>query len=148
MEDLSEKTIIELEETITLIGSKESNEDLIKIGEDCDSTKHRQKRIPKWIYAAVLFLLVVLFLFWIMPTRTIPLNSISLSKSSLTLEEGESSILTVNYNPSDATDKSTIWESDDTTVAVVNNGVVTAVKSGKAIISARSGGCIKYCNLK
>ncbi|MBO7112414.1 MAG: protein kinase, partial [Bacteroidaceae bacterium] len=78
----------------------------------------------------------------------VSLTSISLSKTSLTLEEGATSTLTVKYTPADATDKSTTWKSTDTKVATVsNNGKVTAVKAGIAAIIATASGKESYCNV-
>ena len=80
--------------------------------------------------------------------RIVSLTSISLSKTSLTLEEGATSTLTVKYTPADATDKSTTWKSTDTKVATVSSsGKVTAVKAGSAAIIATAGGRESYCNV-
>ena len=78
----------------------------------------------------------------------VSLESISLSKTSLTLDEGATSTLSVKYSPSNATDKSTTWKSTDASVAKVNsNGKVTAVKSGSAAIIATCQGKDAYCNV-
>ena len=78
----------------------------------------------------------------------VKLKSISLSKSSLELEEGSSATLTVKYTPSNATDKTTTWKSSDASVAKVStNGKVTAVKAGSATIIVRCGGKDSYCNV-
>ncbi|MBO7112420.1 MAG: Ig-like domain-containing protein [Bacteroidaceae bacterium] len=80
--------------------------------------------------------------------KTVALTSISLSKTSLTLEEGATSTLTVRYTPSDATDKSTTWKSTDTKVATVSSsGKVTAVKAGSATIIATSGSYESSCKV-
>lgn len=69
-----------------------------------------------------------------------PLESISLSKTSLSLEQGKSSTLTVTYNPSNTTSSKNItWTSSNSNVAKVDgNGKVTAVAPGKATITATS----------
>ena len=55
----------------------------------------------------------------------------------LTLAAGESAALTVTVYPVDATDKEVLWFSSDEDVAAVGeNGVVTAVRPGSAIITA------------
>ena len=78
----------------------------------------------------------------------IELQSISLSKSSLTLEEGGSTTLTVKYTPGNATDKTTTWKSTDASIAKVStSGKVTAVKSGSAAIIASCQGKDAYCNV-
>ena len=78
----------------------------------------------------------------------IELQSIALSETTLELEEGSSATLTVKYNPSNATDKTTTWKSSNTSVAKVStNGKVTALKAGSAAIVARCGDKDAYCNV-
>ena len=78
----------------------------------------------------------------------IVLESISLSKTTLTLDEGETSTLTVKYTPGNATDRPTTWKSTDASVARVSStGKVTAVKSGSAAIIATCQGKDAYCNV-
>ena len=80
--------------------------------------------------------------------NVVAVTSISLSKTSLTLEEGSTSTLNVKYTPADATDKNTTWSSTDTKVVTVNsNGKVTAVKAGNATIIAKCGGKEAYCTV-
>ena len=65
-----------------------------------------------------------------------PVTSISLNRSSLTLEGGETSTLTASVYPSNADNKKVEWSSSDEKVATVNqNGLVTAVGKGKATIT-------------
>ena len=66
----------------------------------------------------------------------IEVTSVSLDKSSLALEIGESETLTATVLPNNATDKSVTWTSSDQSVAIVANGKVTAVGSGIATITA------------
>ena len=78
----------------------------------------------------------------------VELKSISLSKTSLELEEGSSATLTVKYSPNNATDKTTTWKSSDASVAKVSSGgKVTALKAGSAAIIATCGGKDAYCNV-
>ena len=42
----------------------------------------------------------------------------------------------VYFTPNNATNKNVTWRSDDSNVATVNNGVITAMQRGKAIITA------------
>lgn len=62
----------------------------------------------------------------------------TLSESTLNLAEGQTKQLTATV----AIDK---WESSDTEVATVANGLVTAIKEGNAIISATANGVTKSC---
>lgn len=71
--------------------------------------------------------------------KIIPVASIEISKTTLELTEGDSETLSATVKPDDATDKSVNWSSSDPFVAVVNDGKVTAIKEGAAIITATSG---------
>ena len=80
--------------------------------------------------------------------KTVALTSISLNKTSLTLEEGETSTLTVSYKSSNASDKITTWKSTNTKIATVNSsGKVSAVNAGEAEIIATCGGKEVRCSL-
>ncbi len=68
----------------------------------------------------------------------IPVTDINLSKSSLNLAVGQSETLTAAVVPDDATKKDVIWNSSDDTIATVENGKVTAKKSGTATITVTS----------
>ena len=78
-------------------------------------------------------------------TVTVPVSSIILDKTALSLAVGESAALTATVKPDDATDKNVAWSSSDESVASVDNGKVTAIKSGKATISANCGGKTAEC---
>ena len=69
----------------------------------------------------------------------VKLRGIVLNKTTLSLNVNEEELLTVSYNPSDATDKSIIWKSSDPSVATVSDkGRVKAVSVGTTTISAIS----------
>ena len=68
--------------------------------------------------------------------EVIEVTSVSLNKTSLTLEIGASETLTATVLPSNATDKSVTWTSSAQSVATVANGKITAVGSGTATITA------------
>lgn len=70
--------------------------------------------------------------------RTVHVESVSLNKETLTIEKGDIEVLTATVLPNNATDKSVTWDSDNTSVATVANGVVTAVSKGKANITVTS----------
>lgn len=75
-------------------------------------------------------------------TVTVPLQGIEISGTTDTLKKGQTTQLTVIYNPEDASEKPTVtWSSSDATVATVNaSGVVTALKDGTTTITAIAGG--------
>ena len=72
----------------------------------------------------------------IAPTTVIALDSgvgVSLNKHRLTLVDGDSAELTATKNPAGAT---VTWSSNNTSVASVSDGTVTAVDPGVAVIVA------------
>ena len=77
----------------------------------------------------------------------VKVTSISLSHISSTLAKGESLTLTATINPSNAADNTVTWTSSNSTVATVENGVVTAVAPGTATITARAGDCSTTCKI-
>ena len=68
----------------------------------------------------------------------IPLVSIILSESSLNLTEGQQVTLTATLNPSNTTQSTINWESSNTSVATVSNGVVKGISVGDATITCKS----------
>lgn len=77
----------------------------------------------------------------------VAVTGITLSQTSLSLEEGKSATLTATVQPSNATDKTVSWSSSNTSVATISNGVVTAVKEGTATITASAGGKTAQCTV-
>ena len=71
--------------------------------------------------------------------RTISVESITLNKTQLSLVKGATETLAATVLPTTATDKTVIWESSDTAVATVKDGIVTAVAAGNATITAKAG---------
>ena len=72
------------------------------------------------------------------PGETVAVTEITLDYSTISLKEGESMMLAASVVPSDATNNTVLWKSSDTSVATVDNGLVTAVSSGNATITAYS----------
>ena len=68
----------------------------------------------------------------------ISVTSISFDTTTLTLTVGGTYTLTVAITPSNATDKSVTWTTSNPSVAIVDNGVVTAVSQGTAVMIATS----------
>ena len=71
-------------------------------------------------------------------SAVIPISSITLNKTSLTLEKGDNYTLLKTIYPSNATYQNVMWFSSNTDVATVNNGVVHAKARGTAVISVVS----------
>lgn len=68
----------------------------------------------------------------------IPLVSIILSESSLNITEGQQVTLTATLNPSNTTQSTINWESSNTSVVTVSNGVVKGISAGDATITCKS----------
>ena len=85
-------------------------------------------------------------------SSNIEVNSISLSKSSLTITVGNTSQLTATVSPNNASNKGVSWSSSNTAVAVVDsNGKITGKSSGTATIYAKSksnSSIVKECAVK
>ena len=79
--------------------------------------------------------------------RVIAVTSITLSKTELTLVEGESETITATVQPDNATNKTVTWSSSDVTIAVVEGGKITAVKEGTTTISAKAGEQSSTCKV-
>ena len=65
-------------------------------------------------------------------------RGITLSSEKEMLLTGESVTLTASIIPDTATNKNVIWTSSDTSVATVDNGTVSAVNTGAAVIVAKT----------
>ena len=76
----------------------------------------------------------------------IAVKSVSLNMTILTLTSGETGKLTATVTPSDADDSTVAWSSSNADVATVgNDGTVTAIKAGKATITAQAGDITAEC---
>jgi len=82
--------------------------------------------------------------------EAVPVSGISLNKTSLELEEGESETLVATVAPENADNKSVTWMSTDESVATVENGKVKAVSAGTAVIVVTTvdGGKSAFCTVK
>ena len=78
----------------------------------------------------------------------VPLRSVSLNKTTLAMNVGDSFKLIAIRNPSNATGNYTVgWESSNKAVATVSNGTVTAKKPGMTTIYAYMGGKVASCRV-
>lgn len=75
--------------------------------------------------------------------KVIEAQSVSLDITEATLTVGEILILTATVEPKDATDKTVTWTSSAPEVAAVENGVVTALSFGTAVITATTANGLK-----
>lgn len=74
-----------------------------------------------------------------------PVQSVSLSAVTMTLNEGESKTLTATVLPANATNKTVVWSVLPTGFATVANGVVTGIKAGNCTVTATAGGKSASC---
>jgi len=82
--------------------------------------------------------------------ETVHVTGVSLNKNSTSLEEGATEQLTATVTPSNATDQSVSWSSNNTSVATVNSsGQITAVSAGTATITVTTtdGGYTDTCTV-
>lgn len=78
----------------------------------------------------------------------VPTESVALDKSEITLNKGDSAILTAIVNPPDATDKDVSWTSSDPdVVAVDTNGSLQALRQGEATVTATCAGKSASCRI-
>ena len=90
--------------------------------------------------ALVIALLVVSAAPAFAATSSTPLKSIALSKTSGTINKGDTITLKVTYNPANTTDsKAVTWTSSNAKVAYVSGGRVKGMAPGTATITAKCG---------
>lgn len=76
---------------------------------------------------------------------TVPVERIRLDRVVLQMKAGESAVLTARIWPENATDKTVHWMVQPEGVAEVQDGKVTAVQKGTALITARAGARYAAC---
>ena len=82
------------------------------------------------------------------PTNAVKkVTDVKLSETTKTITVGEEFTLTATVAPADAADKTVMWTSDDSNVATVNGGKVTAVAAGtaKITVTTKDGGKTATC---
>ncbi len=69
----------------------------------------------------------------------VPVSSVSLDKTSMEIytDDADAS-LTATVLPENATNKNVVWSSSDTSVATVNDGRITPLKAGNALIMVKT----------
>ena len=79
--------------------------------------------------------------------KIVEVSSIELDKTEVSLVEEEAITLTATVKPDDATDKTVTWTTSASDIALVDNGKVTAIAPGEAIITVASGGKSATCKV-
>ncbi len=131
--------------TCAKCGSELSEEQLYcpKCGEkygESKLTKEKKKKplaIILPIAIATVLLITGIVIFFIV--RGTPVESVTLNKTEIILDEGKNITLVCTVNPSNAKNQSLIWKSTNSTIATVSNeGVVSAKAQGVCTIIVTS----------
>lgn len=77
---------------------------------------------------------LVLFLIF----RPVPIETLRITRESITLKVGESCRINYAFTPNDATQTELLWKSSNRAVATVQDGELTAVGEGSCYISAKA----------
>ncbi|MCI6401359.1 MAG: Ig-like domain-containing protein [Candidatus Fimivicinus sp.] len=77
-------------------------------------------------------------------------TGVTLDRTELALKEGASAQLAATVTPSNANNKAVIWDSSDSSVVTVSDGLVTAVAPGDAMITVTTedGGFSAQCQVR
>lgn len=68
-------------------------------------------------------------------TTNRPVAELTVSKSSVSIEEGKSTSVTTKIRPNDAANKTLTWKSSDTAIATVSNGTISGKKPGSCQVT-------------
>lgn len=81
--------------------------------------------------------------------KKIAVTGVALNKTTLSMKDGETATLTATVAPADAVNKNITWTSDNTEVAIVENGTVKALKTGtaKITVSTEDGSKTAVCTV-
>ena len=79
----------------------------------------------------------------------IAVTGVTLDQDALTVNRGETAVLTATVRPANATNQKLSWQSADKTIATVNKGVVTGVSEGETTITVttQDGGYTAQCTV-
>jgi formylglycine-generating enzyme required for sulfatase activity len=112
----------------------------------------KQRAFSPWVIAAMVAILIGGFAFTgcsdsgggdiTLEVPIVAVTGVTLAPATLNLNAGENESLTYTVLPTDATNKTVIWSSSDTDVAIASEGNVYAVGEGTATITVttRDGG--------
>lgn len=81
----------------------------------------------------------------------VEVTGVRLNSSSLSMEKGQSQVLSATITPSNSSNQNVTWTSNNENVIVVNqNGKVTAIGEGTAVVTVRTedGGYTASCNIR
>jgi len=103
-----------------------------------------KKNFLKIITAAILLIVVTMGC-----KKDTNVTGVTLDQTNIILSIGETATLTATVAPNDASNKAVSWASSNTTVATVDNGIVTAKETGTATITVTTaeGGYTAECTV-
>lgn len=79
-------------------------------------------------------------------TPAVPVESIVLDKTEITVSVGGTQTISATAEPADAANAENIrWTSSNPAVATVSNGVVTGISAGTAVVTAKAGSRTAEC---
>lgn len=73
-------------------------------------------------------------------TGTIDVSNVSINYKTIYLYVGDTKTVTATVTPTNATNKTVSWKSNNTSIATVNGGKITGLKVGTTTITATAGG--------
>ncbi len=79
--------------------------------------------------------------------ENIPVSKIVLDQTTISLNKGESAVLTAEVYPSYVSNTAVTWTSSDNKIATVDNGKITAVEAGTCNITASAGAVSTSCQV-
>ncbi|MDE6370905.1 MAG: Ig-like domain-containing protein, partial [Duncaniella sp.] len=80
--------------------------------------------------------------------KEIFISNLELSETNLTLDTGDTYQLTATISPENVTNQNILWQSSNTDVAEVSEqGLVTAIAAGEAVITASCGDITAECSI-
>ena len=91
----------------------------------------------KDLVAIIIIVIVILgLLYFLLMNNGVPITKLYLNKSTINLLVGEEEKIDVSIEPNNANNKNIIWESSNSSVAIVNDGKITALNDGITVITA------------
>ncbi len=104
--------------------------------------------MKKRFLIALLFLVsVVACALGLAACATVRVTSVTLNKTELTLDVGGKETLTATVLPDNASNKTVEWTSEDSDIATVSSGKITAVSEGATTVTATADGVSATCTV-
>ena len=81
------------------------------------------------------------------PPAEVAVTDIRLEKERIVLKKEDTTSLAATVTPYFGTDKTVTWTADDTSVVEINDGTITGLKEGKAVVTASINGKSASCEV-